>query len=116
LTSTPDHQDYVEKKKLVYEHKEEPEVKEEDYDYVDQGRNWGWTCQGFRQSPINVNRMQWAPDTADNRASVRIALMEDSPKMKVELNDKQFILIPDGAPDDRIGEIVIHPNYDVDSA
>jgi hypothetical protein len=61
LTTTPKHQDIVKNTKLqtkweIYNPQGLTEA-ENEWDYVDQGRNWGWSCLfGKRQSPINLNK------------------------------------------------------------
>lgn len=107
----------MEDKKLDLEVAEDAASEPKDWDYIDQGRNWGWTCaKGFKQSPIDIAKnTAYSPATSETRSSIRFGLSEDSPKLKVEVSRTNGLhVVADG--DAKIGEIVIHPSYDPKSA
>jgi len=43
-----------------------------DWDYVDQSRNWGWKCVfGKEQSPINISKSYTSGSNIQNNYSLR---------------------------------------------
>jgi len=83
-----------------------------DWDYVDQSRNWGWTCAwGFKQSPINIEKeWQMDPNFISHDALMRFNYksFQKQPPVKITIDNKQF-LMEGAAPTDNWGELVIHP-------
>jgi len=137
LEKTPAHQDIIPDKKLQtqwekYE-KDGTLDKEDEWDYQDNGRNWGWTClNGLKQSPINIPMStQFRGRWSQYDTTLRFHLKEVLPKTKVKLTSKEFTMVVDEKDGGKLprfkavplamkkknfGTVVVHPSFSPESA
>jgi carbonic anhydrase len=81
-----------------------------DWDYVDQSRNWGWNCVfGKEQSPININSSTFSSINIQDRYSLRFRynVTKKNPAIKIEIDSKKFIIEVSDLKKESFGEVVI---------